>query len=262
MSNKNDTSTALMNYTPMDLDDLESQEKSIGFGQTNSNFYSFKAGKNVIRILPGLNGQKAFVPFYKHFVKGKDGDGKAWGGACPNKMAKAKCLVCEVATKLSRGSDGDRALADDLGARSRVLCVIIDRAAPDAGPQIAEIGTSIYNAVKDIKRTLGDDPTHPVQGFDLVVEKSGSGMKTEYKVVPMRQTTPIHGDARQMTEWMQDAPDLGKQVLLLSEAEQAAKLGGTVIGQYLGKTNSGPKTQRANVKDARDVDADDSDTSY
>ncbi len=264
MSNdKNKPSTALMNFTPMDVDDLEADEKQIGFGQGNSNFFSFKDGRNVIRFLPGLNGNKAFVLFFKHFVTGGPG-GKMYGGPCALKMAKLPCVVCATAAKLSRGSDADRKMAEDLNARSRVVANVIDRAAPDAGVQVAEFGSSIYNAVKDIKRSLGDDPTHPTEGFDLIIEKSGSGMKTEYKVVPMRASSPIHQDAAQMTEWMNEAPDLAQQVVLLPEHEQAAKLGDTIIGHLLGQrggSNSGNKQQRAKASDAKDVDVDD-DASY
>lgn len=264
MTQKPTQSTALMNFTPMDVDELEEQEKSIGFGQGSGQFFSFKDGRNVVRFLPGLNGQKAFIPFFKHFVKGAEG-GKMYGGPCPLKMAKQPCVVCAVAAKLSRGSNADRDLAEELGARSRVVANIIDRAAPDAGVQVAEFGTSIYNAVKDIKRSLGDDPTHPIEGFDLVVEKTGSGLKTEYKVVPMRQSTPIHSDARQMTEWLNEAPDLSMQVVLLPEHEQAAKLQGTVIGHLLGKLSAGggnPKADRANARGAQQVAGDDDDAAY
>lgn len=254
------TSTALVNFTPMDVDDLEAQEKQIGFGQGNSNFFQFKDGRNVIRFLPGLNGQKAFIPFFKHFVKGAEG-GKMYGGPCALKMAKQPCVVCMVAAKLSRGSDADRDLAEDLNPRSRVVANIVDRAAPDAGVQVAEFGTSVYNAIKDVKRTLGDDPTHPTEGFDIIIEKSGSGMKTEYKVVPMRNSSPIHNDVRQMTDWMNEAPDLGGQVILLNEAEQASRLAGTIIGHLLAGRGGGgggqQRTQRANASQARTPGDDD-----
>lgn len=264
MTTKNNPGTALMNFTPMDIDELEAQEKQIGFGQGSSNFFQFKDGRNVVRFLPGLNGNKAFIPFFKHFVPG--GGGKAWGGPCPLKMAKQACVVCATAAKLSRGSDADRQLAEDLGARSRVIANVIDRSAPDAGVQVAEFGTSIYNAVKDIKRSLGDDPTHPTEGFDLVVEKTGSGLKTEYKVVPMRQSSPIHPDVRQMQEWLNDAPDLAGHVVLLPEHEQMAKLANTSIGHLLSgvtKSQGTPRRERASAAAARTVDVDvDDDGSY
>lgn len=262
MTTKPPQTTALMNFTPMDVDELEAQEKQIGFGQGNSNFFQFKDGRNVVRFLPGLNGQKAFVPFFKHFVKGAEG-GKMYGGPCPLKMAKQPCVVCTVASKLSRGSDADRDLADELNPRSRIVANIIDRSAPDAGVQVAEFGTSIYNSIKDVKRSLGDDPTHPIEGFDIIIEKTGSGMKTEYKVVPMRASSPIHSDARQMTDWMNEAPDLGMHVVLLNEAEQAAKLGGTIIGHLLAQRSTpAPRTTRANAGAAKHVDPVDDDTSY
>ncbi len=265
MTTNKQPTTAMTNYTPMDVDELEDQEKQIGFGQGNSNFFQFKDGRNVIRVMPGLGGNKAFIPFFKHFVKGAEG-GKMYGGPCPLKMAKQPCVVCTVATKLSRGSNADRDLAEELNARSRVVANIVDRSAPDAGVQVAEFGTSVYNAIKDIKRSLGDDPTHPTEGFDLIIEKTGSGMKTEYKVVPMRASSPIHPDARQMTEWMNDAPDLSMQVVLLPEHEQAAKLNGTIIGKLLGRAaeggGGGAKGARANARDARTVDPVDDDVNY
>lgn len=248
------TSTALANFTPMDLDELESQEKQIGFGNSNSNFFQFQSGRNVVRVLPGLHGAPPFITFFKHFVKGAGLDGKAWGGACPLKMAKLPCPVCAVATKLSRGaSEADLDLAKELTPRKRVVANLIDRAAPDAGPQVAEMGTSIYDAIKDIKRSLGDDPTHPTDGFDLIVEKTGAGLKTEYKVVPVRQSSKVHADAGQMTEWFQDAADLAKQVIVLPEHELVIKLQGTIIGPMLTKRNDKPAA-RAKTGAAMDTE--------
>lgn len=219
-------------FTPMNLDELEDQEKQIGFGQGSGQFFAFKDGKNVVRFLPGLNGQQAFVPFFKHFVKGA-ADGKIYSGLCPLKMAKLPCVVCTVIARLSRGTDADRDLADDIGARSKVACNLIDRAAPDAGPQLAEIGQSIYKAVKDIMRTNGEDPTDPNDGFDCVIEKTGSGLKTEYKTIAQRKNSPLHPDERQIEEWAMDASDLGKFLILPDEATQLEKLAGTVIGHML-----------------------------
>lgn len=260
MPDNNATSTALTNWTPMDVDELESMEKQIGFGAGSGNFFSFQSGKNVIRFLPGLRGQKAFLPFHKHFVKGKEG-GKAWGCACALKMTKQVCIVCQIAAKLSRGTDADRKLSEEISSRSRVLAALIDRSAPDAGVQVAEIGTSIYNAVKDIKRNLGEDPTHPIEGFDLVVEKTGQKLNTEYKVTPVRKNSPIHADPRQMTDWLNEAPDLATYCVVLPEHEQANKLAETVIGDLL-RRDAAPagKTQRA--KPSNSPPGEDDDLSY
>lgn len=259
MPDNTTTSTALTQWTPMDVDELESMEKQIGFGAGSGNFFQFQSGKNVIRVMPGLRGKPAFLPFHKHFVKGKEG-GRAWGCACALKMAKQTCVTCQVATKLSRGTEADRKLAEEIGARSRVLANLIDRAAPDAGVQVAEFGSSIYNAVKDIKRNLGDDPTHPIEGFDLVIEKTGQKLNTEYKVTPVRKNSPIHPDPRQMTDWLNEAPDLSTYCVVLPEHEQTAKLAETVISDLL-RRDAAPAARTQRVKPS-DTPTGDDDTSY
>jgi hypothetical protein len=253
-------STDLVKYTPMSLDDLDAQERSIGFGQGGGQFYQFKDGRNIVRFLPGVNGRQGFVQFWKHFVKAS-ADGKAWGGPCPLKMAKLPCPICQIAAKLSRGSDADRDLAGDLTPRGRVIANIIDRAAPDTGPQVAEFGKAIYDAIKDYVKTFGEDPTHPVNGVDMIIEKSGSGLRTEYKVLPARKNSPLHSDAKQLDEWIDAAVDLSQYAVVASEAEIATRLGGTVIGHLLGaRGQAAPRAAapaRAKASQAVDVDSDD-----
>jgi hypothetical protein len=232
-------STDMVLYTPMDVDELEAQEKQIGFGSPGGTYFQFKDGRNTIRVLPGIRGRQPFVQFWKHFVKAS-ADGKAYGGACPHKMAKQGCPTCQVAAQLSRSpSQADRDLAQDISPRRKVLCNVIDRSSPDAGPQVAEFGPSIYDAIKDVNKAVGEDPTHPTEGFDLIVEKSGSGLRTEYKVTAVRKNSPIHSDAKQMGEWLESMADLSQQVLVMSEVEITTKLAGTVVGHLLGKRTGG-----------------------
>jgi len=259
-------STDLVKFTPLDLDDLDAQEKAIGFNQGGGGqFYQFKDGRSIIRVLPGVHGQKAIVPFWKHFVGAAEG-GKAWGGPCPNKMVKKACPVCQAATKLSRGTDADRKLSKDITARQRYIANLVDRANPDLGPQMAEFGPQIYNAIKDLIRTTGDNPTDPGEGgFDLIVEKTGSGMSTEYKVVAQRKNSPLHPDARQMNEWLTDAADLSSFVVIQEEHEISNRLGGTIIGHLLGSRSrapAAPKPDRVKPSDVIDVDSDDEDLDY
>lgn len=245
-------STDIVKYTPMDIDELDNQEKQIGFAGGGGQFFSFKDGRNTIRVLPGVSGRQPFVQFWKHFVKASD-NGKAYGGACPLKMAKQPCPVCQIAARLSRSSsDADRDLAGEMTPRRRVVANIIDRSAPDSGPQVAEFGPSIYDAVKDIMRSLGEDPTHPTEGFDLIIEKTGSGLRTEYKVTPLRKNSPVHSDATQLAEWLDAMTDLSQQVMVLSEAEITTKLGGTIISHMLGQRAkpTGQTAGRASAKQA------------
>jgi hypothetical protein len=259
----------IVKYTPLDLDDLDAQEKAIGFNQGGGQFYQFKDGKNVIRVLPGVHGQKAIIPFWKHFVGAAEG-GKAWGGACPLKMAKMACPVCQAAAKLSRGTDADRKLSKDITARQRYVANILDRANPDLGPQVAEFGPQIYNDIKDLIRTTGENPTDPGEaGFDLIVEKSGSGMSTEYKTIAQRKNSPLHPDARQMSEWLEQAADLSGNVIIQEEHEISNRLGGTIIGHLLGSRGRTAPAARpsgrtaAKPSDVIDVDGDvDDDIDY
>ncbi len=239
------TETGIVKYAALDLDELEAQEKAIGFGGGKGAYFAFKDGKNLVRLLPGLFNMKALIPFWKHFVGGNGGDGKAWGGACPLKMIKATCPVCSAATKLSRGTDADRKLAKDITARQRYVANLVDRNNPDAGPQIVEFGPQIYNDIKDLVKATGEDPTNPGEaGFDLIIEKTGSGMGTEYKVVAQRKNSPLHQDVKQLNEWLQAAHDLSQVVVVQAEHEIAGRLGGTVISHLLGGSRPAGKGRK------------------
>jgi len=257
-------------FTPMNLDELDAQARQIGFGASNSQFFQFKDGRNVVRFLPGMGGRQPFIMFWKHFVK-DSGAGKMYGGLCPNKMARLPCAVCAVAAKLSRGGDADRNVAQDISARSKIVAALIDRSSPDLGPQVVEFGARIFRALTDYMKAMGEDPTNPDDGFDMIVERQGSGLKTEYNVTAVRKNSPLHTDQRQADEWLESIPDLSTYVVLPSESEQVLRLANTVVGHMLSEAPAAPRAKqlptkqpvRASAKAAMvDVDADEDDGAY
>lgn len=266
--------SAITKYTPMDLSALEEQEKQIGYGGGKSEFHKFKDGRNVLRFLPGLHGNQFVVPYYNHFVDADTGskDGKSFGHPCAHRMAKLPCVTCSLAAKLSRGTAADRAVADSINPRPRILALVVDRSEPDKGVQPTAFGKTVYDALKlQIKRSEeeaeedGTDPTYftdPANGLDLVIEKTGKGLRTTYAVSTARKRSPLDVDAARMAELLSSAPDLARYVVVPSDADVVSRLAHTVLGPHLdllsdaGTTRARPKTS---ARPAHAVDVDDSD---
>jgi hypothetical protein len=200
-------------YTIDDAELDEQESKKVGGG---GQFLKMQPGRNIVRFLPPKPGQKLFLAYFQHFVK-LAGMQNAASFACPAKLASKPCPVCQEAHRLeSTGNAADAAVARTLFPRRRVLANVIDRKNPDAGPQILAFGKVVHDALIAIRKNedAGGDFTHPEEGFDISIEKSGAGLKTEYAVQASRKTTPL-GDLA----WIDQQPDLAKYATVKSPEE-------------------------------------------
>ena len=92
------------------------------------------------------------------------------------------------------GNRTDRDAAYDLFPKLRVFANVLNRATPDTGPVILAFGKTIYDALMALRldEDSGGDFTHPDTGFDITIERKGTGkMDTEYTVRPARRSTAL-----------------------------------------------------------------------
>lgn len=176
-----------------DLNAAKKEAEELAASGTSA-FFKPKAGENTLRFLPPLAGRSSpFILVHQHFVK-MPGMTKSASFNCPRVMGKRFCPVCAYAEKLrSTGNPADYETAGDFVAKLRVFALIIDRDAPDLGPQVFAYGKKIHEALLQIRESkAGGDFTNPVNGFDIIVHKTGSGKEgTEYRVLAARESTPI-----------------------------------------------------------------------
>jgi len=181
-------------------------------------------GKNVLRVLPPAEGQQSpFATTYQHFVKNEAGMVSV---NCPRMMLKKPCPLCNFAnTMRNRGSASDRDTGFQYLPKRRIYASVIDRRSPEAGPKVFAFGKMIHEALLSLRKDEDwGDFSHPIDGFDITIEKSGEGLNTDYRVNPRKHGALAQTD-EQMNEWLGTMPDLARFAYVPSVQEITKKLG-------------------------------------
>lgn len=212
---------------------LEELNKNSGGGSGSSggsiSYLNVKDGRNEIRILPAAEGKDLpFEEVFVHYGVGKNKDSKGHMVVCPTTHGEdKKCPVCEMARELfdlsTAKDDKYEKQAKSMNRKKRVYYNALDRAddldnfekrevEDDSGNKREawfnikedkeETIVKVYNSgVGVLKSVLGfitdpeyGDITHPTEGLDLIVEKSGSGFNTKYDVKTKRKESDIGVD--------------------------------------------------------------------
>jgi hypothetical protein len=152
-----------------------------------------KSGENVIRILPPTwddFDHYGYDVFMHRFI-GSDSSNYI----CANKMKGKHCPACAEAKSAKDGGEDDEAKA--LAFQKRCWVWIIDRDDKSETPQIWDMSWAQDRDIaglshfKSGKVLLID---HPDDGYDIIVKKTGSGLKTKYHFNIERDASPISDD--------------------------------------------------------------------
>jgi hypothetical protein len=187
---------------------LRSKMKGMDLGGS-SGFWTPKEGRNVIRILPEVGTMQYFFQQVGKHSFPPDGKKYAY---CPNFTSEGEleCPVCEIVSQMSKSGDkAQKAMANDLRVRRTWWMNVIVRGQESQGPMIFTPGTTIFGSLI----TLISDPdygdiTDLNEGFDITIVRKGSGLDTEYEVLPKPKPTPLTDDADLSQEWVDKAKDL------------------------------------------------------
>lgn len=189
----------------------------------NSKFFSFKVGKNVVRFMPPPLSKK--TPFRKVWQHTMTIGGETRSVPCPRLEAKLPCPICVKADQLKGSSNpADQERAKDYFAKPRVYANIINREAPENGPMVVGFGKTVHEPLVALRTDpdAGGDFTHPETGFDIIIERKGTGkMDTEYKVFAARKASPLGNN-----EWIDQQVDLEQFAKILTPDEMRERLGG------------------------------------
>jgi hypothetical protein len=248
----------LQKYSDWSMDEAEEAEKELEKLGSNADFLKFDKGKNVLRFLPGKVGEKPFVLVQQHFIE-IPGSTSPIVFACPRIHAKRACPACEQADKLrASGNPADYDRAGKLIPRLRVFANVISRKDPEKGPVVAAFGKQVYEQLIALRKNedAGGNFTDPgPNGFDVIVEKSGEGLKTEYKVWPQRKTSPLGND-----EWLDVMHDLKRYARVASPEELNRMLGSQGASPApQARTGGRSAPRRTAADDAIDTDGENAD---
>ena len=170
-----------------------------------------KSGQKVIRILPTPDGSSPFKEVWYHEVQV---DGKWTKLYDPGKNDGERSPLTEVYEELiSTGKESDKELARQYRPRKFYVVKLIDRDEEQDGPKFWRFKDNykqegILDKIIPIWKQKGD-VTDANEGRDLIVElskaKTPSGIEyTVVKTIMYDDPTPIHTDAAQMKEWVED----------------------------------------------------------
>jgi hypothetical protein len=170
-----------------------------------------KSGQKVIRILPTPDGSSPFKEVWYHEVQV---DGKWTKLYDPGKNDGERSPLTEVYEELmSTGKESDKELARQYRPRKFYIVKVIDRENEDHGPKFWRFKDNykqegILDKIIPIWKQKGD-VTDANEGRDLIVDlsksKTPSGIEyTVVKTIMYDDPTPIHTDAAQMKEWIED----------------------------------------------------------
>jgi hypothetical protein len=253
----------IVKYGSYEMEEADKELKQIEQGG-GAEFMKLEVGKNVVRVLPPRQGVKSpFRVVWTHYIN-PPGQSTPVSFACARLEANKPCIVCQTADRLkATGNDADYQKADQMFARRRVYANVIDRKNEDAGPVILAFGKMIHEDLVLIRKSegayedMGGDFTNPGKGFDLVIERRGTGKNdTKYKVMPRRQS-PLSDDVVQAQEWIDAQHDLERFGKILTIDEQKQKLSTASSSSGGGEQRTQQPRGRTVADNVMDVEKDD-----
>lgn len=179
-------------------------------------------GKNIIRILPPWSEEGYwYKDALRHYVpgKGKTGEGK---GVIPcSANDGSRCAICDMRTKLGESAKPSRQkMADELKPSREYYVNLVDMNNADAGVQVGRLAESVINKLLEymLEPEWGDF-TDPHEGYNVILTRTGEGLKTQYDVRLSKTSTPL-----KTKRWLRKLQDLDKLFPSASYADTRAFL--------------------------------------
>ncbi len=229
------TSTELATYAATDTNFIAQRRAQMkeekDAANTRSSRMTLAEGPNRLRILPGRLGQQS--PFYEvwlHYIKNPSNpNAKSRPVPCPNKMHNRNCVVCNKVSELYRSdTEAAKVLAKSLKVSNRALCNVVNLADAEKGVQFLELNKTLYEQLLTALDPgddgyPGEDYTHPTKGFNITIERTGTGpQNTRYSAPKIARTATAIAN----TEWLSKMHDLSKVITTVDNAAVQAIMEG------------------------------------
>lgn len=186
-------------------------------------YWNPKEGKNVIRILPawttkGVHAGKFFFRAFLHYGFRAEGRGRAY--PCLQMFDEhAACPACEFIDVLKEeGSEESTNLSRRLRRQARYYVNLIDRRTPTE----VKIYGMRRRQMQTLRGYLQDpdygDVTDPKEGRDVIIDRTGAGLQTQYEIRIRPKTSEID-----MEGWEEKLHKLHKEVIETITREEYVK---------------------------------------
>lgn len=252
-----DKSSSLVKYEDYTIEDAQHDAEDIAASRGSKTLVKLKQGKNRVRFIPALPGKSWKRVTYEHWVSVPGlGDVRF---TCPLFEAKKKCRACDMEKKLlGSAKEADQARAKRFKAGRRVYANVIMRDNEAQGPVVLPFGIQVEKALTELRadEDIGGNFIHPVEGFDILILKSGEGMETRYAVHPADKgrSCPLHDDGKTTNEWIASQHDLEKLVKVYTDEDIEKILNGEKPAAWGGGGRDSGKPKGKSVVDEIDED--------
>lgn len=184
-----------VNYSDV-LERLKEQSKRTGGGD-KAHYIEFPQGDTRVRILPGHPNMDAFfTEVYFHTKQIRKDSTKV---RCLNNgdIDGDECPVCEEIKQYQGSRDkDDKKIWQEQRPKNRFFMNAIDRSDPEQEVKILACGTMVMTQLLSfVTDPEYGDITDPEAGLDMVINRTGEKLDTEYTVKPRRKSTPIFADS-------------------------------------------------------------------
>jgi hypothetical protein len=201
---------------------------STDLGGMSQRFWSPTEGRNVIRVLPAVGDMDFFFQTVgRHYLPNKE------TVYCPQFTSEKElpCPICDLVNELyAAGDKASKELASNIRVSKRYWMNVIDRDNEDAGPLIFTPGVTVMNALASyINDPDYGDIFDEVDGLDMIIERTGKGLSTEYQVKASRKSTLLSDDDELIDEWIEKAHDLTWVEVSMDSDEDADLSGDAVV---------------------------------
>ena len=162
---------------------------------------TLKDGDNRIRILPVMDHDHWGITMWVHYGVGPDEQSYL----CLDKHKGQPDPIQEEYMELKR-EGRDKEDLYDYKAKERVLMWVIDRSDEEEGPKLLQIPANldrdIINATQDPDSGEYEIIEDPVEGFDVIITRTGQAKRTRYTCKLVRKASPLSRDDEEMEEWL------------------------------------------------------------
>ncbi len=232
MSNNDPNNTLALygEFTPEANEEDIEESKSL---YTSRMLGKLANGKTVLRMFPPrVDQKKPWIRVWEHYVD--ISSERTVQFVCPRVTAKLRCRVCDKAKMMMASSNPlDRERGEDLLPQAQMYANVINRAAPHDGVKIMRFSGGILKTLQTIRdpaQGAGVNFTHPITGYDLIINRTGTTKKdTRYAVMLDGKQSMLGDDLAATNELLRQMHDLNELNSLLSDEDIQRKLAGEKV---------------------------------
>lgn len=251
------------------LDRINKERAKLQRGNSNRP-EKLQSERNLIRILPAwdktVDGE--FYQYWgQHFIKDTGGQLKAVY-ICTNTCFGEPCEICEaIAAGAAMTSDEDilRSLKDSRSSNRVLLNVLYLKGGkhdnPDSNPVVLDLPPTVFDAILATAQAYLEEDVNVFdlkEGINFIVEKTGAGMNTEYKVTPAPKATAINpavmDKVKDLSVWARQESEAEKSKAVTSVRVISGQMGSSSAPRLSSPSRTESRLAGVSTEDAIDAD--------